>query len=198
MVLPYPRLFAVLVLALAPTVASGNSPDLPRSDARVAGPSSVYITPAGTGPTLAARGATVTVEVRSFDDQPIEGYPLQDIVLGDSGNGDLAVCPGGAVADANTDADGITTISGSIAGGGWTLEGVTVYLGGVPIAGAALPIDVNSPDVNGDRVVDLTDVGLFAASFGDDSALEIDFNHDGNVDIADFGLFAQHVGESCP
>ena len=188
-----------MVLGLASSATAGV-PDLTLSTA--AGPASlvqVQITPAGLGSNLANSGATVTVTVVDATGTAIAGYPFQDMTLNDIGNGDLNICPGGSTADANTNASGQATFTGNIAGGGQTQAGLQVYLGGSPLNGAALSIDVNSSDINGDRTVNISDVGLFATDFASGGfAFRSDFVADGVLNISDVGNFATHVTEVCP
>lgn len=159
------------------------------------------ITPGGNGPTLGNEGLTISVTVVDGGGLPIPGYPFQDIWWDDNGNGDIALCQGGSVADANTDGSGNTTISGATAGGGWTQAGVRVYLAGVPITstGSLLAIEVNSPDINGDITVNLVDLGTFAADFNAPAYnFRSDFTCDGFENLADVGRFAIHNAEVCP
>jgi hypothetical protein len=159
------------------------------------------MTPAGTGTTLSNEGLTISVHVEDSANVPIPGYPFQDIWWDDNGNGDLALCQGGTVADGNTNGTGDTTISGAGAGGGWTQAGLRVYLAGVPItsSGSLLGIEVNSPDINGDIVVNLADLGDFAADFNDPAYnFRSDFTCDGAENLADVGDFAIANAQSCP
>ena len=196
----------VLLVAFAGSASAGASagasvgpfPCLDPSTAE-ADSGSIMITPAGNGPTLAARGLTVEVTVIDCVGTRVAGYPFQDIILSDVGNGDLNRCPGRTTADANTDALGRTTFSGALAGGGTTVAGLQVYLGGVPLLGPALAIRVNSPDLNGNRRVDVADVGLFAADFSSGVArFRSDLVEDGVLNVSDVGRFATHVREECP
>lgn len=188
-----------MVLGLAATATAGV-PDLTQSTA--AGPAStvqVQITPAGLGTNLGSAGATVSVTVRDANGTAIAGYPFQDMTLNDIGNGDLNICPGGSTADANTNASGESSFSGNISGGGFTQAGLQVYLGGSPLNGAALNIDVNSADINGDRAVNISDVGEFAADFiSGVLVFRSNFVADSQLSISDVGEFATHLGETCP
>ncbi len=188
-----------MLLGLA-TSATAGVPDLTQSTA--SGPGStvqVLITPAGLGTNLGSAGATVTVTVRDVNGTPIQGYPFQDVTLNDNGTGELNLCPGGAVADANTDASGVTTFTGNIFGGSFTQNGLQVYLGGNALTGPALDIDVNSPDITGDRAVNLQDVGQFAIDFGSGGfVFRSDFIPDGELGLPDVGEFALHLEEVCP
>jgi len=190
-----------MVLGLAVSATAGV-PDVEVSTAT--GPAStttVLITPAGLGDDLGAAGATVTVTVLDTNGDAIAGYPFQDVVLDDSGDSSLNICPGGSTADGNTDAFGVTTISNPVAGGGSTQNGLRVYLAGDAITGVlnpALDIQVNSPDIAADRVVNLTDIGAFATDFSGAYAFRSDFVFDGVINLSDIGRFATSVGEVCP
>ncbi len=187
----------ILVLGLS-SLAMAGIPD-PGNSTASSGSGCLNITPAGNGSSLGAAGLTVTVTVIDGNTDPIPGYPFQDIWLDDDGSGDIALCQGGSVADANTNAAGVTTISGPIAGGGWTQGGMQVYLAGVSLSGPALLIDVNSQDINGDITVNLADLGDFAGDFSNGSFdFRSDFTCDGTENLADVGGFASANGESCP
>ncbi len=192
-----------LVVAVSMLLVSGLAlagiPDDTLSTASVAtAGNTVLITPAGTGQSLAGVGSTVTVTVKDVNGDPIAGYPFQDIYLDDFVVGEIALCQGGSVADANTDAAGVTTISGAIAGGGFTQNGMQVYLAGTPLAGAALDINVVSCDINGDLIVDIGDIGDFAVDFNGAYNFRSDFVFDGVIDLSDIGELAIHNAEVCP
>jgi hypothetical protein len=178
-------------------LASAGVPDPGLSSAVAAGSGTLLITPAGAGNTLGGIGATVTVTVLDATGTPIAGYPFQDVFLDDSGTSEISLCQGGSVADFNTNASGVTTISGAIAGGGWTQNGLQVYLAGVAIGGA-LPINANSCDINGDLVVNLGDIGDFSADFSGPYNFRSDFQFDGVVNLGDIGELSIHNGETCP
>lgn len=192
----------ILVLGLT-SLAMAGIPDPDNSTAQ-SGSGCIDITPGGNGPTLGNEGLTISVSVVDAGGLAIPGYPFQDIWWDDNGNGDLAMCQGGSVADANTDASGNTTISGSAAGGGWTQAQCRVYLAGVAVLGPALtngllPLEVNSPDINGDLKVDLVDLGAFAQDFNNPPYdFRSDFTCDGVENLADVGRFAIHNSEQCP
>ena len=160
----------------------------------------LLITPAGAGEILGDKGLTISVNVKDANGDDIAGYPFQDMWVDGASPADIALCQGGSVADGNTNATGDATISGAISGGGWTQGGLQVYLAGVALAGPALTINVNSPDITRDLVVDLGDIGDFADDFINVNPNEFrsDFVFDGVLDLADIGEFAIHNGESCP
>jgi len=197
----------LLSLAVAGLVAVGMTglamagiPDLDNSTA--SSPAGcVSISVDGTGTAIGAAGMTVTVTVRDGNGDPVVGYPFQDVWLGDNAAGtEITLCNGGSTAAANTNASGVTTITGAIAGGGTTNVGngggMQVYLAGVPLNGAGLPISASNPDLNGDLQVttggDLQPVpGGFANLYlnaGYD--IEDDFNCDGTENLLDVTRFA--------
>lgn len=192
-----PLLLICVVALVGGARADVGIPDLDPSFAE-SDSGSIMITPAGSGPTLAERGLTITVYVRDARDTPIVGYPFQDIFVEDD-SGELNTCPGGANADGNTDIDGVAEFTGALAGGGHSIDGLQVYLGGAPLDQAPLAIRVNSPDLTGDRTVNLSDIGTFVADYkaGVDR-FRSDFVEDGELNIADVGVIASKVGEDCP
>ena len=183
-----------MLLALA-GVASAGIPDDTTSSASSAG-GTVLITPESTGGSLAAAGATVTVTWLDAGSLPVAGFPFQDIYLDDSGDFAISLCQGGSVADNNTDADGVTTMSGVIAGGGFTLL-TQVYVSGVPLTGTPLNVALNSPDIDGSLLVDIVDFAAFGDDFGG-TAFRSDFVFDGVVDLSDFSRFGQAFFQDCP
>lgn len=201
-----PLVLFLLVGLVAPRPSTAES-ILPNPAGSVAsGPSSpvhLLITPAGNGPSLSSLGAQISVLLVDANLDPIAGMSFSDFFVNSYEFGDLAICRGG-VADANTDALGETVISGSLAGGGATQSGLNVYLYGAddpnyPFGSPPLSFTVNSPDRDGDRDVDLVDVGFFAADLASgESPFRSDFDASGNVDIADVGTFVAHLGEVCP
>lgn len=196
-------LAAGLILGLA-SLAMAGVPDPGKSEVSTAG-GAVTITPAGNGQSLLSRGAGIDVTVRDANGLPIPTYPGQDIWVDDAGSGDINLCQGGSAADADTDANGFTTITGIISGGGNTQAGMSVYVSGVALTltvdgvDTVIDLDVNSPDINGDRVVDLSDISIFSGDLAPPAtAFRSDFNHSGNVDLSDISLFSGWIGEVCP
>jgi hypothetical protein len=188
-----------MLLALASVASASGIPDHTTSTASSAG-GIVMITPGSTGGSLASAGATITVTVLDAASLPIPGFPFQDIYLDAAVGIEVSLCQGGSTADANTDASGMTTISGVIGGGGHTLSdaGFTqVYINGAPLSGPGLPVALNSPDINGSLGVDLVDLGLFGDDFGT-GGWRSDFSPSGFVDLTDFSKFGLAYGESCP
>jgi hypothetical protein len=122
-------------------------------------------------------------------------------------NNNLYLVGGGHSIDADsaTGQNGQTTISGAMSAGGCD-EGLAVIVQGVVIETPdgldilCLPYTVRSPDMNsanreGDGIVDLLDLSIFATHYlSPPKPYEpcMDFNGDGSVDIIDFSMFAQH------
>jgi hypothetical protein len=157
----------------------------------------LLVSPAGRGPALDAIGCTITVQLLDATGSPVSGYPAQDVWVDDVGNGDLYLCPGAARADAPSDGDGFTTFTGRLAMGGWTQEGLQVYVAGQAIA-VPLPLDVNGPDITRDGTVDVADLGEFTVDFvAGAPVFRSDLVADGSMDIADLGAFAIHFGDEC-
>jgi len=161
-------------------------------------PTVMLICPAGDGAALSDVAAVLGVTVRDGSGMPLGYMSPNDFWMVGCSSG-LTLHNGGnsSRADAMTDINGYTTISGTIAGGG-SDAGLHVVVRGVVInqpAGEALclPIRVASPDINGDLRVDLIDFSLFASYYNQLPAAPLaDFNGDGVVDLIDFVSFAGH------
>jgi hypothetical protein len=201
-------LITLTVSILITVPASADIPPLDQFTAWMENPGHVWVAPDGSGPTLdeayapGAPGsridARVHVELLQDDLQPIVDYPPEDIWLGDV-NGTLVWCAGGTTADAPTDENGRTTISGPFRAGGHIPAGsnAQVYVAGNPVPTAPLPLTVSSPDVDGDLNVTLSDVTMFAAAFFGGYDLRYDFNGDAVVNLVDVTILAQAVNTSC-
>ena len=162
-------------------------------------PTVVLASPAGSAPTVAEQGLVIHVEVLDCTLTPIANFPFQNIWLGDTGTGELAYCPDGTIADANTDSEGRTTITGPLSAGGHTETGTCVWVAGIlALDQGPLALNVVSPDLDGDLDVDIADFSRFGLDFGSGSAPRSDLVPDGIVNLADFAAFGRHFGESCP
>ncbi|HOX25609.1 MAG TPA: hypothetical protein PLL30_11440 [Candidatus Krumholzibacteria bacterium] len=179
---------------------------------------SVLMMPDGSGPALTeARGpggvvvdAAITVRIGSNFGYVIQGFPPEDLwfqlaVEPGTAAGCLQYpdCPGGVfLPDGPTDADGYTTFSQPWRGGGWSAGPATLYINGWPATDMNLdphdpvPFRANSPDLNGDLVVNLTDIVLFIQDL-DGGAYRSDFNWDGHVNLSDMVTMAQAMGMAC-
>jgi hypothetical protein len=162
----------------------------------MASPGAAVVSPAGTTPSLADQGIVVGVMIQDCSLAPAVNFPAQDIFVASVAPTPAATCRNGSLADRDTDEMGYTTVSGVIAGGGWTEEGLRLHVSGIP-CGEPLPIRLNSPDINGDLVVNLGDFSIFGQDY-DTARFRSDFNHDGIVSLHDFSVFGQHYDERCP
>jgi hypothetical protein len=192
-------LASVTLVSAATPLAHGQSPDPAQCSATTAG-GAIYITPAGTGQSLASIGARVTVVVRDGAGAPIPNYPASEIWLVPAVAGELRICSGAlTVADHNTDASGTTTIGNSLMGGGATRSGLQVMVHGMALVGPPLPIQVNSTDITANGKVDLGDVAVFAQDLQTYN-FRSDFDHDGQITLVDVGLITPSVtlASHCP
>lgn len=157
----------------------------------------VTIAPNGAGETFAATGITIEVYLRNCSGAPLVGVPRQEVVIYNSG---LCICPGGNVSDAATDINGMTTFSGTIAGGG-CVENLQIFADGVLIC--TIPVKTNSPDhvPASPCAVDGSDLSSLAVVLGNIAAYNIcyDYNESGppTIDGSDLSFFATLLGAGC-
>lgn len=106
------------------------------------------------------------------------------------------------LADMASNAAGQTQFSLSYHGGGWVHGSTFVWVLEASGAWMQIPTPVNvsynSPDITGDLVVNLSDVGLFAIDFFSGYMYRSDFNYDGVVNLTDLAMLAPTLGISCP
>jgi hypothetical protein len=170
-----------------------------------------FICPQGDGDALGA-ALQISVTIKDNTNAAIPGIPAVDFWL--IGCVDLvALCGGsGSInATAATDAAGMTTINGDIAGGGCD-TGVRVVCQGVVVGNGAcspicLPIAVRSPDQKNttgggpDLQVTASDFSFFGTSY--QSPPKPYFAcHDfvatfGTITLADFSKFGAHFNHKC-
>lgn len=157
--------------------------------------------------------ATVRIQLWYQDDsmedpqppEPVAGFPAEDLWLEAPG---LMACPGGTTADADTDTEGWFTFSLPLSLGGWTdPQGAEPYpmvlVSGSPLYELNGPIIrptllINSPDINADGQVNLTDLGLFATDYTGEYSFRSDFFWDGVLNLTDVGRLAAAFGNQCP
>jgi hypothetical protein len=168
----------------------------------------LYVCPQGDGPTFAACGSIINIHAADQTGTPIAGIPGADVwVEGCLGTMVLCGGSGSSNADSATGSNGNTTMSGGIGAGGCDI-GLLVSIQGVIVKDQAtncntnkcLAFQISSPDINGDLIVDIIDLSLFAAGYTSPPkpyVLCYDFNCDGLVDIIDFSIFAQHYLHVC-
>ena len=205
--------FLCCLLLVSATAAIGGVPDTGLSTAEMrayAGTATVsmFNLPDGSGCAFAdaiAEGggpadATITVTLVDGNSVPIQNYPFEDIWLqsaGTSGTG-LVACSGGATADANTDANGETVFANPLYAGGWYTDPTQVVIAGDPLTSGDLNLRFNSPDINGDGKVDLSDAAFFTIFYYTGYDYAGDFNFDGAVDLSDASLLSAGISAHCP
>lgn len=180
----------------------------------------ILVTPGGNGTLLAAadypggRQVDATIRVQLWIDDgdtgtpnphAVANFPREDIWLEIPG---LSHCGWGVLADGPTDSEGWFTFSGPLDMGGWNdpSEGPPVV--NVMVVGSVLrqedfsPISpnilANSPDINADLMVNLTDVAIFAGDFFGAYAFRSDLFWDEAVNLSDVPVLAASIGEVCP
>jgi hypothetical protein len=182
-----------LILA-APAPATGYCP--------------LFACPQGDTDSFLTQGWSITVCVLDINGAPIPNVPAQDFWLIDCDpSNDAFLCGGSASsgADSLTNSAGMTTMTnGSIAAGGCgygmalVVQGFTVLDSVTNCATEfCCPIALVSPDLNGDLLVDVVDLSLFAFEFPPNTPSFpncADYNQDNLVDVVDLSLFAFHFG----
>lgn len=149
----------------------------------------------GTGGTV---DATISLTLHDLFNRPIANFPAEDIWLHSTDNG-MTSCSGGATADSDTDAAGMTYWSSPLRAGGNSETLCWVAVNGMDLTDqGGLPLHFNSADITTDGVVNLTDAAFFASYLGGPWVYAADFNFDGVVNLIDAGFMAQALGISCP
>lgn len=179
-----------------------------------AGDLSLRVSPDGLGPGFAEacnglpQGvADATITLILYSDQPgwgepVADYPREDIWLMSS-SGSFSTCPGGTIADVNTNAEGMTTWATPPKAGGWhdPDEGheLKVWVSGWEVSAPGLAgLRFNSADLTGDLWVNLADISIFAQDYEGPYHYRSDLAWDRVVNIADLAHLARHVGAVCP
>jgi hypothetical protein len=203
-------LFISLLILTAPSAHAGIGGPQGTYYMAYSGPEALtlLIMPDGSGPTLdearlpygGTADATITLLLMDINYDPIPYYPREDIWLEAEDEG-LIICTGGSIADTDTDINGETHWTNPLRGGGAS-EALTVVKvnGSLVELTSGVRLNFNSPDINGDLVVNLLDVALFAEDFFNHPLFSFrsDFYRDGQINIADLGVFAQAIGAACP
>ena len=84
-----------------------------------------------------------------------------------------------------------------LAAGGYSQAPVLVIVNGNSLP-TTLGLNFNSPDMDGNGVVNLVDVALFAGCYFSGYCFAADLNGDGVVNLPDLAIFAEHIGATCP
>ncbi|MEN8007142.1 MAG: hypothetical protein ABFS42_09005 [Candidatus Krumholzibacteriota bacterium] len=172
------------------------------------GLATLLVMPDGSGPPLTeahtADGTVVDATIHltlistCIEAEPVPNFPREDMWLVSLGGG-LAMCQGGTIADSNTDVDGHTQWSLPLKAGGWDDGNSRVVVNGVELGDpAGLTVNFSSPDIDGNLVVNLSDVTLFAMDFFGPYVFRSDLHHDGAVNLSDLAVVAGAVGITCP
>jgi hypothetical protein len=178
-----------------------------------AGPLSLVCSPDGGGLPFSQAfdplGAQVdgTLTIILYDDlppwgSPVPNYPKEDIWLADL-HGELAFCQEGTIPDQDTDAGGMTYWAQPLRSGGHAEPAhgnqlAIVVAGWFVGLGGLAEFRVNSPDHNGDGVVNLSDVVLFASNYFGAYDYASDFHWDGVLNLSDIVYLARSAGAQCP
>jgi hypothetical protein len=161
------------------------------------------VRPDGSGETFAATGITIRVYIKDCNGVPLPGIPREEIVIF---NNRMCFCPGGNIADQPTDANGVTTFSGTLAAGGCVENPVpvaTIVVWDGAVIGT-LPVKFNSPDAvpASPCQVDASDFSALVQRRGaqvgqPNYSICFDYNEDGSIDASELSLFANALGAGC-
>ena len=81
---------------------------------------------------------------------------------------------------------------------GQPISSSIVMWGGIPCAWENVELYVNSPDINGDLIVNISDAVLFASDLIGNYNFRSDFNHDSVINYLDKEIFNSAIGASYP
>lgn len=126
-----------------------------------------------------------------------------DIIPVEWWNGGPAVLCGSFVNEVTRDENGWVSLLPDLRGGGHCgpdeTGDITLWIPVCPNQMLELGSAVyfNSPDINGDLRVDLSDMPLFVGDFFRAYTYRSDFNWDGQVNLSDLVMMTQGLGSSC-
>jgi hypothetical protein len=202
-------IFAVLFIAPVNPALSGV-PDASQCEAFIAytGPGvvSLMVVPDGSGNSFTeARDdqgnivdATITIIVRDYAGSVIVNYPSEDMWLETADDG-LVAGAWANIPDSDTDAQGTTQWVHPLVAGGSSLGPVFVTINAIRLtSNPGLPLKFNSPDINGDLVVNLQDVSILTVDYYSGYSFRCDLNGDGYLNLRDIPIFAEHFGAQRP
>jgi len=206
--------YTLIIAAAFAGTASAVTTDIPDLDlswyeTAATEPVSVFTVPDGQGSRFDAAfayggvvmDATITLYLVNGDGAPIPGFAAEDMWLGTTMDG-LAPCQYGPIADADTDANGMTQWQEPLEAGGYTdpdNELTVVIVNGDALLGPGLDVYFNSPDLSGDGFVDITDIAMFSQDFFGAYSYRSDFNWDGSINLSDISyMTALGLGAECP
>jgi hypothetical protein len=202
--------FVLPLLLIGLPVHAGFLPDWDLSIAWIddygsGAPASIMVRPDGAGDLLTqARlpdgtqvSAGITVMLIDPAGFPVPNFPWEDIWLEAIDDG-AKFCLGGSSPLHDTDANGQTRFERSPRGGGWTDAGLQVMILATPLTGPPLPIHVNSPDIDGNGWVDISDLVVFSGDYYGTYAYRSDFLRDGVINLSDVARLGSALGRQCP
>jgi hypothetical protein len=200
--------FVSVLLAASFHSAVADVPDPCGSDFELhatAVPTPLLVCPLGDTPSFLEQGWWISIVVQHADGRPFPNIPASDFWLIDCDPlRDAVLCAGSAPpgADSTTNAAGMTTMSAGTLSAGGCASGMALAVMGLILQDRnngcsikCVPIRLRSPDLNGDLVVDLTDISLFSRGYPPnayDACCDMDLN--GSVDLRDLSAIAGHLG----
>ncbi len=197
-----------LAIIITATVAVANPiPDFGNSALTIGCPAgaTVYVLPDGGGvfftqahsPDGTVVDATIWLTLLDSNGDPYSGWPAEDIWLQTSESG-LVSCLHGTIADSDTDDSGTTCWQQPMRAGGHAFgETVEVVVDAWPLPIPGVFVDFNSADIDGNLIVNLTDLTLFTMDYLGAFDPRSDFFRDGQLDLADLTRFTQALGAVC-
>lgn len=210
-------LVACALIVGAASLATAGIPDLTNSTATRAYTGaetlSLFSTPEGGGKPFtecfvvngagAVQDGTITLVVNDGLGVPVQIFPFEDMWIGAGGTPGLVSCAGNLTADQSTDVTGTTFWVNALFAGGFSTETTRVYINGDELTNPAyiggLAINHNTPDINADGVVNLSDSGFFASDlFTGPYNYRSDYNADGSINLSDAGFLGTNIGAACP
>jgi hypothetical protein len=151
----------------------------------------VLICPLGDTPKLADLGVAISLPF---------GAPVPEgSIFALEACGDLIFCVPPEI-DGPPDASGMATFSGAVIGGGQTDKWLwaTGWIPEPPCLAIEVDIRLVSPDIDGDLMVNLEDLSLFAMAWPPlPFDARADLNGDLMIGLVDLAIFADHYGHSC-
>jgi hypothetical protein len=220
-------IFAITLIVCSASLATAGIPDATQCDSqRVEGgvKAILLVTPAAAPDrsfdTAVAIGnpfpapqvlinATIMVTVNDGTGTPVVNYPFEDIWLECPANGNppgdtdvhvgLVPCIGGATADFATDVDGMTEFNNPPFAGGQSWGPTRVVINGNGLSNT-VDVSYNSPDLDGDGLVNLIDLQAFTADYFDTGVYHYraDLFYDEVVNLIDLPELSKYYNDSCP
>ena len=200
----------LIILFAAQAQACVGLPDLSFSTIwqSFQGLATLLVQPDGSGPPVTesrtADGVVVdatlhlTLTNSCPEEGPVVGYPREDMWLESIGGG-VVFCQGGSIADYQTDEDGSTQWSQPLKGGGWDEGNCRIMVAGTPLGPPeGQTLNFNSPDLNGDLVVNIADIAWFAQDYFSGFTFRSDLSRDGVINLSDIAALAVSLGKTCP